>query len=60
MRSEDMDDILKAQRAQDMAFRQCQAAANALGLTISSRCKLVMPQVEVVKPQNKFDRFRSG
>ena len=60
MRSEDMDDILKAQRAQDMAFRQCQAAANALGLTISSRCKLVMPQVEVVKPTNKFERFKSG
>ena len=60
MRSEDMDEIIKAQRAQDIAFRQCQSAANALGLTISSRCKLVMPQVEVEQPKNKFDRFRSG
>ena len=59
MRSEDLDEIMKAQRAQDMAFRQCQAAANALGLTISSRCKLVMPQVEVAKPINKFERFLS-
>jgi len=60
MRSENMDDIIKAQRAQDVAFRQCQSAANALGLTISSRCKLVMPQVEVEQSKNKFDRFRSG
>ena len=60
MRSEDMDAIIKAQRAQDVAFRQCQSAANALGLTISSRCKLVVPQVEVEQPKNKFDRFRSG
>ena len=59
MRSEDLDEIMKAQRAQDLAFRQCQAAANALGLTISSRCKLVMPQVEVAKPANKFERFLS-
>lgn len=61
MRAEDMDGILKAQRAQDVAFRQCQSAANALGLTISSRCKLVMPQVEAPEPpKNRFDRFRSG
>lgn len=60
MRTENMDDIIKAQRAQDLAFRQCQSAANALGLTISSRCKLVMPEVEVVQPKNKFDRFRTS
>ena len=60
MRTEDMDAIIKAQRAQDMAFKQCQSAANALGLTISSRCKLVMPNVEIVQPRNKFDKFRSG
>lgn len=57
MRTEDMDAIIKAQRAQDMAFRQSQTAANALGLTISSRCKLVVPTVEVEKPQNKFGKF---
>lgn len=60
MRTEDMDMIIKAQRAQDMAFKQCQSAAGALGLTISSRCKLVMPNVEIVAPRNKFDKFRSG
>ena len=57
IRSEDIDQIAKAQKTQDIAFRQCQAAAAALGLTISSRCKLVAPQVEVVKPQNKFEKF---
>lgn len=27
-------------------FNQCQSCANAMGLTISSRCKLVVPQVK--------------
>ena len=29
---------------QDKAFKQCTSAARDLGLTISSRCKLVMPE----------------
>lgn len=29
---------------QDKAFKQCSSAARDLGLTISSRCKLVMPE----------------
>lgn len=36
----------KAQIQQDKAFRQCQACARDLGLTISSRCKLTVPQVD--------------
>ncbi len=40
----------------DKAFKQSQTCASALGLTISSRCKLVVPKVEESK-ENKFDRF---
>lgn len=43
----------------DRYFKQAHTAASALGLTISSRCKLVVPNTgEQDKPQNKFTRFR--
>lgn len=34
--------------------KQCNADARELGLTISSRCRLVMPKKEETKPENKF------
>lgn len=44
---------------QDKAFKQCQSCARELGLTIASRCKLVVPQTETTqKKENKFDKFR--
>ena len=45
-------------RAQEKFFKQCQACSNDLGLTISSRCRLVIPNNEV-KPErkNKFSKF---
>jgi len=46
------DDITKVEKIatmQDKAFKQCQSAARDLGLTISSRCKLVVPKVEEPK-----------
>lgn len=60
IRSENIEQIAKAQKTQDIAFRQCLQSANALGLTITSRCKLVVPTVEVEKPQNKFTKFNIG
>ena len=44
---------------QDKAFKQCRACANDLGLTISSRCKLVVPEVnkEPQEKENKFKKF---
>lgn len=42
---------------QDKLFKQCRAAASDLGLTISSRCKLVLPKPKEEKPQNKFLKF---
>lgn len=43
---------------QDKFFKQCRSAASDLGLTISSRCKLVVPKKEE-KPKNKFEKFFS-
>ena len=52
----------KLDKRVDRYFRQATAAATALGLTISSRCKLVVPKsAEDEKPKvNKFARFNQG
>lgn len=46
-------------RRQDTHFKQAQAAARELGLTISSRCRLQVPE-KPEKPPNKFDKFLKG
>lgn len=46
-----------AAKLQDRYFKQAQTAASALGLTISSRCKLVAPKAEEAPKENKFARF---
>ena len=46
IKSSDYDRLGKIQSLQDRAFRQCQQCARDLGLTISARCKLVVPQAE--------------
>ena len=46
---------------QDKAFKQCRAAAADLGLTITSRAKLVVPEsAREVPKENKFARFNKG
>lgn len=47
----------KLMSMQDKAFKQCRATANDLGLTIASRCKLVMPQTNEPPKENKFMKF---
>lgn len=42
---------------QDKLFKQSRQAASDLGLTISSRCKLVVPTKKEDKPPNKFSKF---
>lgn len=50
-----LDDYLKNQ---DKMFKQCRVSASDLGLTISSRCRLVVPATtEETKRENKFSRF---
>ena len=43
---------------QDKALKQCRACANDLGLSISSRAKLVMPQPKEPPKENKFAKFK--
>ena len=47
-------DVEKIASLQDKAFKQCQSSARDLGLTISSRCKLVMPKARDEPRPNKF------
>lgn len=44
---------------QEKVFKMARSAASDLGLTISSRCKLVVPKKEE-KPKNKFEKFKQG
>lgn len=42
----------------DKLFKQARASANDLGLSISSRCKLVVPEAKTETPkENKFKKF---
>ena len=44
--SGDMEQAEHIQRQQDKAFRQAHTSASSLGMTISSRCKLVAPETD--------------
>ena len=45
-------------RNQERYFKQCRSSANDLGLSISSRCKLVVPETNKEAPKaNKFTKF---
>lgn len=43
---------------QDRALKQCRGCASDLGLSISSRCKLVMPPSKDPPKENKFSKFK--
>lgn len=47
----------KLDKRQDRYFKQAHTAASALGLTISSRCKLQVPVSDEAPPVNKFAKF---
>jgi P27 family predicted phage terminase small subunit len=50
--------IDKATAVQDRVFKQCQSAARELGLTISSRCKLVIPPTPEKEELSGIAAFR--
>jgi P27 family predicted phage terminase small subunit len=50
----------KLAKLQNRFFTQAQTAASALGLTISSRCKLIAPKTEEAPKENKFAKFGGG
>lgn len=42
---------------QDRAFKQCRQCASDLGLTITSRCRLIVPEAPKKPKENKFAKF---
>lgn len=45
-------------KVQERYYKQCRSSANDLGLSITSRCKIVVPNVEKETPkENKFLKF---
>lgn len=60
-KSEVKNDPLKFEawsKIQERYFKQCRMSANDLGLSISSRCKLVVPDTNTETPkENKFKQF---
>lgn len=45
-------------KLQERYFKQARASANDLGLSITSRCKIVVPEIKKdEKPTNKFSKF---
>lgn len=53
----DLDAYTKLNRTRKQLSDECRAYANDLGLTITSRLKLVIPKTEDEKPKNKFTKF---
>lgn len=47
-------------KIQERYFKQCRSSANDLGLSISSRCKLVVPETKEPPKENKFKKFEKA
>lgn len=58
--AEDIFEYEKVFNLWDKSVKQCQSLAKSLGLTIDSRCKLIVPKREESKPINKFAVIQSG
>ena len=54
------DLLSKYEGLRTKAFSQAQTCAASLGLTISSRCRLVIPKAQDEPKVNKFSRFRGA
>lgn len=54
---EDVDQVNKWTKAQKSYFEQARACANDLGMTITSRCRLVLPTGARPKEPNPFERM---
>lgn len=53
--------LMKYEKQKSTAFNQCHTCASSLGMTITSRCKIIVPQAKEEPKKNKFGGFiRSG
>lgn len=50
------DEYAKLSRVKNLLFKECQSAASELGLSITSRLKLVIPKVDDNKPKSEFEK----
>lgn len=46
--------------AQDKFFKQARACAQDLGLTVTARCRLVLPPKDKTEPEDEFERLMSA
>lgn len=44
-------------RMQDTLIKQCRQMAGDFGMTVSSRCRLIVPKAAEQKPENKFAKY---
>lgn len=51
------EEYMELVKLQEKVFKMARASATDLGLTISSRCKLVVPKKEENKKESKFSKF---
>lgn len=42
---------------QDRCMKQCRQGASDFGMTVSSRCRLVVPKAQEAKPENKYSKY---
>lgn len=56
----DFKTYAQIQRSKNLLFNECRSAAGDLGLTITSRLKLVIPQQEDEAPKSEAERRFSG
>ena len=54
------DLLMKYEGLRTKAFSQCQTCAASLGLTITSRCRLVLPKSDDKPKVNKFSKFKGA
>lgn len=53
------DMLTKYEALRVKAFNQCHTCASSLGLTITSRCRIAVPQKEEKPKENKFSEYLS-
>lgn len=47
-------------KIQDRCMKQCRQGASDFGMTVSSRCRLIVPKEKPEKPENKFAKYAGG
>lgn len=56
-RAVDLEKLDGASKIQERFFKQCRSCANDMGLTVTSRCRLVLPPAANKTEENPFDRM---